>query len=142
MPHTENVWVADDDRSIRWVLERTLQKAGIATRSFETADQVIAALRSEQPDALMTDIRMPGTDGLMLLERMQREHPTIPVIIMTAHSDLESAVSAYQGGAFEYLPKPFDVNEALELVRRACKMRRERMGDKPADAVVRIAGWA
>jgi two-component system nitrogen regulation response regulator GlnG len=140
MSHTENVWVADDDRSIRWVLERTLQKADIATRSFETADQVIAALRSEQPDALMTDIRMPGTDGLVLLERMQREHPTIPVIIMTAHSDLESAVSAYQGGAFEYLPKPFDVNEALELVRRACKMRREREGEKPADPVVELLG--
>ncbi|QTR46536.1 nitrogen regulation protein NR(I) [Thiothrix litoralis] len=140
MSHTENVWVADDDRSIRWVLERTLQKADIATRSFETADQVIAALRSEQPDALMTDIRMPGTDGLVLLERMQREYPTIPVIIMTAHSDLESAVSAYQGGAFEYLPKPFDVNEALELVRRACKMRREREGEKPADPVVELLG--
>ncbi|WMP16329.1 nitrogen regulation protein NR(I) [Thiothrix lacustris] len=140
MSHTENVWVADDDRSIRWVLERTLQKADITTRSFETADQVIAALRSEQPDALITDIRMPGTDGLILLERMQREHPTIPVIIMTAHSDLESAVSAYQGGAFEYLPKPFDVNEALELVRRACKMRREREGEKPADPVVELLG--
>ena len=140
MLHTENVWVADDDRSIRWVLERTLQKADIVTRSFETADQVIAALRSEQPDALVTDIRMPGTDGLVLLERMRREHPTIPVIIMTAHSDLESAVSAYQGGAFEYLPKPFDVNEALELVRRACKMRREREGEKPAEPVVELLG--
>ncbi len=140
MLHTENVWVADDDRSIRWVLERTLQKADIVTRSFETADQVIAALRSEQPDALVTDIRMPGTDGLVLLERMRREHPTIPVIIMTAHSDLESAVSAYQGGAFEYLPKPFDVNEALELVRRACKMRREREGEKPAEPVAELLG--
>ena len=140
MLHTENVWVADDDRSIRWVLERTLQKADIVTRSFETADQVIAALRSEQPDALVTDIRMPGTDGLVLLERMRREHPTIPVIIMTAHSDLEIAVSAYQGGAFEYLPKPFDVNEALELVRRACKMRREREGEKPAEPVVELLG--
>lgn len=136
----ENVWVADDDRSIRWVLERTLQKAGIDVRSFETADQVITALRSEQPDALITDIRMPGTDGLILLERMQREHPMIPVIIMTAHSDLESAVSAYQGGAFEYLPKPFDVNDALELVRRACKMRREREGEKTADPVLELLG--
>ncbi|MDQ5770357.1 nitrogen regulation protein NR(I) [Thiothrix subterranea] len=136
----ENVWVADDDRSIRWVLERTLQKAGIDVRSFETADQVITALRSEQPDALITDIRMPGTDGLILLERMQREHPMIPVIIMTAHSDLESAVSAYQGGAFEYLPKPFDVNDALELVRRACKMRREREGEKAADPVLELLG--
>lgn len=142
MPPIENVWVADDDRSIRWVLERTLQKAGIEVRSFETADQVIVALRTEQPDALITDIRMPGTDGLILLERMQREHPMIPVIIMTAHSDLESAVSAYQGGAFEYLPKPFDVNDALELVRRACKMRREREGEgeKAADPALELLG--
>lgn len=140
MPPIENVWIADDDRSIRWVLERTLQKAGIEARSFETADQVLVALRTEQPDALITDIRMPGTDGLILLERMQREHPMIPVIIMTAHSDLESAVSAYQGGAFEYLPKPFDVNDALELVRRACKMRREREGEKAADPALELLG--
>ncbi|MFN3785815.1 MAG: nitrogen regulation protein NR(I) [Thiothrix sp.] len=122
----EHVWVADDDRSIRWVLERTLQKAGITTRAFETADQVMTALHTKQPDVLITDIRMPGMDGLRLLERIQQDYPSIPVIIMTAHSDLESAVSAYQGGAFEYLPKPFDVNEALELVKRACKTRRER----------------
>ena len=92
MPLAENIWIADDDRSIRWVLERALQKADIEVRSFETADQVISALHTQQPDALMTDIRMPGTDGLRLLERMQREYPEIPVIIMTAHSDLESAV--------------------------------------------------
>ncbi len=133
MSQAENIWVADDDRSIRWVLERALQKADIGVRSFETADQVISALRTQQPDALMTDIRMPGTDGLLLLERMQREYPGIPVIIMTAHSDLESAVSAYQGGAFEYLPKPFDVNEAVELVRRACKMRHEREANQTLD---------
>ncbi len=132
MPLAENIWIADDDRSIRWVLERALQKADIEVRSFESADQLIAALRNQQPDALMTDIRMPGTDGLRLLERMQREYPDIPVIIMTAHSDLESAVSAYQGGAFEYLPKPFDVNEAVDLVRRACKMRHEREAGKAA----------
>ncbi len=132
MALAENIWIADDDRSIRWVLERALQKADIEVRSFESADQLIAALRNHQPDALMTDIRMPGTDGLHLLERMQREYPDIPVIIMTAHSDLESAVSAYQGGAFEYLPKPFDVNEAVDLVRRACKMRHEREADKAA----------
>lgn len=119
MPLVEQIWIADDDRSIRWVLERALQRADIGVRSFESADQVISALRTQQPDALVTDICMPGTDGLKLLERMQRDYPDIPVIIMTAHSDLESAVSAYQGGAFEYLPKPFDVNEAVELVRRA-----------------------
>ncbi|MBJ6611875.1 MAG: nitrogen regulation protein NR(I) [Candidatus Thiothrix moscowensis] len=140
MTHSENIWVADDDRSIRWVLERALQKADIGVRSFETADQVIAALRSQQPDALMTDIRMPGTDGLLLLERMQREYPEIPVIIMTAHSDLESAVSAYQGGAFEYLPKPFDVNEAVDLVRRACKMRHEREASRSKETTPELLG--
>lgn len=134
MRPAENIWIADDDRSIRWVLERALQKADIGVRSFETADQLITALRTQQPDALMTDIRMPGTDGLHLLERMQREYPDIPVIIMTAHSDLESAVSAYQGGAFEYLPKPFDVNEAVDLVRRAFKMRSEKEAGRNAEA--------
>jgi two-component system nitrogen regulation response regulator GlnG len=107
------------------VLERALQKAGIKVRSFEGADQVLSALRIEEPDVLLTDIRMPGTDGLALLSKMQSGHPDVPVIIMTAHSDLDSAVSAYQGGAFEYLPKPFDVNEAVDLVRRACRMRQE-----------------
>lgn len=121
----EHIWIADDDRSIRWVLERALQKAGIKVRSFEGADQVLHALRMEEPDVLLTDIRMPGTDGLTLLSNMQAGHPDVPVIIMTAHSDLDSAVSAYQGGAFEYLPKPFDVNEAVDLVRRACRMRQE-----------------
>ncbi|EIJ35742.1 nitrogen regulation protein NR(I) [Thiothrix nivea] len=140
MAHTENIWVADDDRSIRWVLERALQKADIGVRSFESADQVIAALRTQQPDALLTDIRMPGTDGLHLLERMQREYPDVPVIIMTAHSDLESAVSAYQGGAFEYLPKPFDVNEAVELVRRACKSRHEKEHGEIAEAAIELLG--
>jgi two-component system nitrogen regulation response regulator GlnG len=134
MPLVEQIWIADDDRSIRWVLERALQRAEIGVRSFESADQVITALRTQQPDALVTDIRMPGTDGLKLLERMQREYPDIPVIIMTAHSDLESAVSAYQGGAFEYLPKPFDVNEAVELVRRACNMRHERQAKQQDDS--------
>lgn len=113
------IWIADDDRSIRWVLERALQRADMKVRSFESGDQVLAALRQQQPIALLTDIRMPGLDGIGLLERMQRDYPNIPVIIMTAHSDLDSAVSAYQGGAFEYLPKPFDVNEAVDLVRRA-----------------------
>ncbi|HPY39517.1 MAG TPA: response regulator, partial [Thiolinea sp.] len=125
MNQAEHIWIADDDRSIRWVLERALQKAGIKVRSFEGADQVLSALRIEEPDVLLTDIRMPGTDGLTLLSKMQNGHPDVPVIIMTAHSDLDSAVSAYQGGAFEYLPKPFDVNEAVELVRRACRMRQE-----------------
>ncbi len=130
--HSGNIWIADDDRSIRWVLERALQKAGIQARSFESADQVLMALRSHEPDVLVTDIRMPGTDGLGLLGQMQSRHPDVPVIIMTAHSDLDSAVSAYQGGAFEYLPKPFDVNEAVDLVRRANRMRQESRADAEA----------
>jgi two-component system nitrogen regulation response regulator GlnG len=121
----ENIWIVDDDRSIRWVLERALQKSDITTRCFENADNVLSALRNSEPDALLTDIRMPGTDGLDLLQKMQQDYPDVPVIIMTAHSDLDSAVMAYQGGAFEYLPKPFDVNEAVDLVSRACKIRQE-----------------
>ncbi|WP_422126561.1 nitrogen regulation protein NR(I) [Thioalkalivibrio sulfidiphilus] len=122
----EHVWVIDDDRSIRWVLERALDKAGIEVTSFETAGAALDALEKDTPDAVVTDIRMPGMDGLELLDRLHRDHPQLPVIIMTAHSDLESAVSAYQGGAFEYLPKPFDVDDAVALVHRACQLHRER----------------
>jgi len=123
------VWVIDDDRSIRWVLEKALQKAGMTVRSFECADGVLDALEREKPDAILSDIRMPGMDGIALLDRIQARHPEIPVIIMTAHSDLDSAVSAYHSGAFEYLPKPFDVTEAVDQVRRACRLRRERLAD-------------
>ncbi|MBL3526082.1 MAG: nitrogen regulation protein NR(I) [gamma proteobacterium endosymbiont of Lamellibrachia anaximandri] len=115
------VWVIDDDRSIRWVLEKTLQKADMLVTSFETGNGVLDALESEQPDVIVSDIRMPGIDGLELLERIQARYPSLPVIIMTAHSDLESAVSAYHKGAFEYLPKPFDVDEAVDQIRRACR---------------------
>jgi len=114
-----DVWLVDDDASIRWVLERALSQGGMQPRSFEQADGALAALAREQPDVLITDIRMPGTGGLKLLERVRRDHPRLPVIVMTAHSDLDSAVAAYQGGAFEYLPKPFDIDEAVALVRRA-----------------------
>ncbi|MEE4175865.1 MAG: nitrogen regulation protein NR(I), partial [Xanthomonadales bacterium] len=122
----ERVWVIDDDRSIRWVLERALQKANIDVVTFEGASAVLDALEQDEPDAIMTDIRMPGMDGLDLLDRIHHDHPEMPVIIMTAHSDLDSAVSAYKGGAFEYLPKPFDVEEAVELAKRACQLRREK----------------
>jgi two-component system nitrogen regulation response regulator GlnG len=114
-----NVWVVDDDASIRWVLERALKQGGMRTTSFEQADTVLTALRREEPDVLLTDIRMPGRDGLELLEEIRSKRPRLPVIVMTAHSDLESAVAAYQGGAFEYLPKPFDIDQAIDLVRRA-----------------------
>jgi two-component system nitrogen regulation response regulator GlnG len=120
MAEQHHVWVIDDDQSIRWVMERALQQAQFGVSSFVSADEALAALGAHAPDAIVTDIRMPGTDGLGFLQRLQSDHPQTPVIIMTAHSDLDSAVAAYEGGAFEYLPKPFDVDEAVDLVRRAC----------------------
>jgi len=119
MNRQSKVWIIDDDRSIRWVLEKALKQADMAVSSFESADGVLKALKRDTPDAIITDIRMPGMSGLDLLAELTRNHPELPVIIMTAHSDLDSAVSAYQGGAFEYLPKPFDVDEAVDLARRA-----------------------
>ncbi|MBK1672875.1 nitrogen regulation protein NR(I) [Ectothiorhodospira shaposhnikovii] len=132
MTRREHIWVIDDDRSIRWVLERAMNKAGIEVTSFASASEALENFERDVPDALVTDIRMPGMDGLELLSRLQREYPELPVIIMTAHSDLESAVSAYQGGAFEYLPKPFDVDDAVSLVKRACQARRERGREEPS----------
>jgi len=114
-----NVWVVDDDASIRWVLERALKQGGMSTTLFEESEAVLSALRRDEPDVLVTDIRMPGRSGLDLLEEIRAKRPRLPVIVMTAHSDLDSAVAAYQGGAFEYLPKPFDIDQAIELVRRA-----------------------
>ena len=118
---TLDVWLVDDDASIRWVLERALEQGGMRTTAFEDAESVLAALAREEPDVLVTDIRMPGRSGLDLLEEIRNQRPRLPVIVMTAHSDLESAVAAYQGGAFEYLPKPFDIDQAVELVRRAAE---------------------
>jgi two-component system, NtrC family, nitrogen regulation response regulator GlnG len=120
MTKSETVWIIDDDKSIRWVVEKALQKASITTRSFSGAADLLTALQNDLPDALITDIRMPGMDGLELLNRIQLSHPHLPVIVMTAHSDLESAVSAFHGGAFEYLPKPFDIKEVVDLAQRAC----------------------
>ena len=124
------VWIVDDDRSIRWVLEKALAREGIACRSFASAYEVLQALASGEPQVLVSDIRMPGESGLMLLNTVKERHPHLPVIIMTAYSDLESAVSAFQGGAFEYLPKPFDVDHALALIRRA--MTEAPAGTAPA----------
>jgi two-component system nitrogen regulation response regulator GlnG len=126
MSRTENVWIVDDDRSIRWVLEKALQQEGMESVSFDNADAALARLQREQPDVLISDIRMPGTSGLELLSTLRERMPKLPVIIMTAHSDLDSAVASYQGGAFEYLPKPFDVDEAVALVRRALAHSREQ----------------
>jgi two-component system nitrogen regulation response regulator GlnG len=112
-------WILDDDASIRWVLEQALRQAGMRARSFARAADFEAALGAAAPDVVISDIRMPDADGFELLERLRASHPALPVIIVTAYSDLDSAVSAYSGGAFEYLPKPFDVDHAVELVRRA-----------------------
>ena len=132
MSDAAQVWVVDDDRSIRWVLEKALQKASIQTRCFPNANVLLEALRHSKPDAILTDIRMPGVDGLALLDQLKAKEPALPVIIMTAHSDLESAVSAFHGGAFEYLPKPFDVDEAVDLVRRACSHGQRQRQEKAA----------
>ena len=113
------VWVVDDDRSIRWVLEKALAREGIAHKSFASVYEVTQALQHGEPQVIVTDIRMPGESGLALLGKLKESHPTVRVIIMTAYSDLDSAVAAFQGGAFEYLPKPFDIDHALALIRRA-----------------------
>ena len=113
------VWIVDDDRSIRWVLEKALLREGIPFRSFASAQEAAQALQHDQPQVLVSDIRMPGETGLELLASIKARHPRLPVIIMTAYSDLDSAVSAFRGGAFEYLPKPFDVDHAVALIRRA-----------------------
>lgn len=113
------LWIIDDDSSIRWVLEKAFEKEGLNVATFDNGDDALKRLNTQEPTAILSDIRMPGTDGLDLLKQLQEIHPNIPVIIMTAHSDLDSAVSAYQGGAFEYLPKPFDVDEAIAVTRRA-----------------------
>jgi two-component system, NtrC family, nitrogen regulation response regulator GlnG len=113
------VWVIDDDRSIRWVFEKALTREGIPFKTFAQATEALDALSGGAPQVLVSDIRMPGTSGLDLLQNVKARYPNLPVIIMTAYSDLESAVAAFQGGAFEYLPKPFDVDQAVELIRRA-----------------------
>jgi two-component system nitrogen regulation response regulator GlnG len=122
------VWLVDDDASIRWVLERALRNGGMSTTAFEAAEPVLTALRTGSPDVLITDVRMAGQSGIDLLKRVHASHPALPVIVMTAHSDLGTTVSAYESGAFEYLPKPFDIDHAVELVRRAAQS-----GDRPAN---------
>src|SRR5689334_24360716 len=113
------IWIVDDDQSIRFVLEKALAREELAVRSFSSSRDVMTALASDVPQVLVSDIRMPGGSGIELLSRIKESHPALPVIIMTAYSDLDSAVSAFQGGAFDYLPKPFDVDHALALIRRA-----------------------
>jgi two-component system nitrogen regulation response regulator GlnG len=122
------VWIVDDDQSIRWVLDRALRKAGFKVRCFADAAEPEFLLRRQCPQVLITDIRMPGIDGLELLRRLKASHPQLPVIVMTAFSDLDSAVASLHEGAFEYLPKPFDLEEVVQVVERACQSR----GDQPA----------
>ncbi|MBQ0834573.1 nitrogen regulation protein NR(I) [Marinobacter sp.] len=131
------IWIVDDDRSIRWVLERALSQAGMLPTAFENGENIMKRLEREQPDAIISDIRMPGVDGITLLSRIVEAHPDVPVIIMTAHSDLESAVTSYQTGAFEYLPKPFDVDDAVALAKRAIAHSREkRAASEPQTATI------
>ncbi len=120
------VWIIDDDRSIRWVLEKALAREDIEFKSFVSADEAKQALTHGAPQVVISDIRMPGSSGLDLLQTLHERHPNLPVIIMTAYSDLESAVSSFQGGAFEYLPKPFDINHAVELIRRALEQSQRK----------------
>lgn len=120
------VWIIDDDRSIRWVLEKALEREKIAFRSFASADEALVELAHDTPQIVVSDIRMPGSSGLDLLKNLRERFPNLPVIIMTAYSDLESAVSSFQGGAFEYLPKPFDIDHAVDLVRRALEQSKRK----------------
>jgi two-component system nitrogen regulation response regulator GlnG len=145
MTETPRVWIVDDDRSIRWVLEKALASAGISASSFADAEALSRRLRHEAPDAIISDIRMPGIDGLQLLSRIRATHPELPVIITTAHSDLDSAVASYQGGAFEYLPKPFDIDEVVAVTKRALAHARDQgagNGSESGEASTEIIGEA
>lgn len=137
------VWIIDDDRSIRWVFEKALTRENIAFKAFASAREALAALADETPQVVVSDIRMPGESGLELLQQAKALHPSLPVIIMTAYSDLESAVTAFQGGAYEYLPKPFDVDHAVELIRRAMdeSVRQDTTGEV-SEAVPEMLGQA
>jgi two-component system nitrogen regulation response regulator GlnG len=137
------VWIVDDDRSIRWVIEKALSREGIAFNSFSSAQEAMDALSGGPPEVLVSDIRMPGLSGLELLNTVKTRHPAVPVIVMTAYSDLDSAVAAFQGGAYEYLPKPFDVDQAVELIRRALdERRREAEAVEPVSGATEILGQA
>jgi two-component system nitrogen regulation response regulator GlnG len=137
------VWIVDDDRSIRWVFEKALSREGISYNSFSSAREALEALSGGAPQVLISDIRMPGQSGIELLQEVKEKHPAVPVIVMTAYSDLESAVAAFQGGAYEYLPKPFDVDQAVELIRRALdESQREQEALDPVGEVQEILGQA
>ena len=137
------VWIVDDDRSIRWVFEKALEREGIACSAFASAQEALDALHEDVPEVVVSDIRMPGPSGLELLQAIKQQHPAVLVIVMTAYSDLESAVAAFQGGAYEYLPKPFDVDQAVDLIRRALEeSRREQSAVEPLGETPEILGQA
>jgi two-component system, NtrC family, nitrogen regulation response regulator GlnG len=137
------IWIVDDDQSIRFVLEKALTREEFTVRSFTNPRDVLKALEDDEPQVLVSDIRMPGGSGIDLLGKVRESHPALPVIIMTAYSDLDSAVSAFQGGAFEYLPKPFDLPKAVELIRRAVEESlREEVRDEKAAQMPEMLGQA
>ena len=137
------IWIVDDDQSIRFVLEKALTREEFTVRSFTNTRDVLKALEDDEPQVLVSDIRMPGGSGIDLLGKVRESHPTLPVIIMTAYSDLDSAVSAFQGGAFEYLPKPFDLPKAVELIRRAVEESlREEVRDEKSAQMPEMLGQA
>jgi len=146
MQRTDKVWIVDDDRSIRWVLEKALSSAGLDTECFDNGESLLRQLENKQPDAIVSDIRMPGMDGLQLLSHIRETQPSLPVIITTAHSDLDSAVESYQRGAFEYLPKPFDIEEVVAVTQRALAQVREQglreSKEEPAAPPAEIIGEA
>ena len=146
MKKKSEIWIAEDDRSLRLVMEKAISREGLEVRSFETGDDLLSALKGSQPEIIISDIRMPGIDGLELLKEIYAKHGDIPVIITTAHSDLDSAVAAYQGGAFEYLPKPFDLDELVDVARRAISFSREQKSTvevaAPSPMVQEIIGEA
>jgi len=138
MDKKREVWIVDDDRSIRWVLEKALTQADMNVTSFDRAEPIMVRLGEETPDVIISDIRMPGSDGLTMLKQVKRAHPDLPVIIMTAYSDLDNAVASFKGGAFDYLAKPFDVDEVVSLVQRAVTQNREREADQLEGAEARV----
>ena len=138
----KNVWIVYDDRSIRWVLEKALQKADIPCKTFSEAESVLQAIKKEQPALILSDIHMPGKSGLEMLAEIKKSYPKLPIIIMTAYSDLDSAVASFQGGAFEYLPKPFDIDKAIELVRRATEESEEEEQTPAEETASEIIGKA
>ena len=123
---TSEIWIAEDDRSLRWVMEKAIRREDMQVRSFENGEDLLKALNDSRPEIIISDIRMPGMDGLELLQRIHAEHQNLPIIITTAHSDLDSAVAAYQSGAFEYLPKPFDLEELIDVARRGISFAKEQ----------------